>query len=130
MKRSCCTNIIYYKQWLDWSWHLRIPFTWYKKREANAIIFARLDCAAADVYWLKLYHTTSIHNLSIKRSNHAIHSFESHPNMCLTRHSPFKFDVNLFLNDNFFNLVQQIWLFFIRGYHAYDLTRKSSYSNR
>lgn len=100
-------------------------FTWYNKRKGEHAIFARLDRASVKHILLSNYPDVILLHLPILGSDHAPILLNVYPLTESRDCRSFKFEVKWFLHDDFFNIVKEVWLLFVKGSSAYQLTKKS-----
>lgn len=105
-----------------------IPLLGIINRKAEGVIFSRLDRVLVNHPWIKRYpNATSIH-LPIIGSDHAPVILNISPTVLYYKNN-FKFEAKWLLDVISFLLVRDVWSDFIKGTHAYQLTRKSKFFN-
>lgn len=104
-------------------------FTWHSKRDWRVMAFARLDSALANYLSLKLYPDSIMKNLPIFGSDHALILRDVFMSTSNGYSSRFKFEVKWLLQNDFYDLIKDVWSNFIKGCYAYQFIRKPKLLN-
>lgn len=77
-------------------------------------ISVRLDRALGNHHWIKLYAFAILSNLPFTWSDHAPIVLNLSPSTPHIKYNSFRFEAKWLLNDDFFDLVKNIWSNFIK----------------